>query len=328
MVKAYKDNVDHFFGELLPSRSHNIRRRKDVRILPRVYVPNDPPGVGTLRVENMAHYEGLLLGVLFLEKYKCGVFGSAVMVAPGIAVTATHIFDDSLQLATGETRIVCAGLTSSGPRHWHVRYHHRVEQSDVTILGLEFASPFPADGQFVQAVLTNRLPAIGEHVMIAGLRAASNEKVQGDENMWFPVIDNRIQWAGDVLVAVGEVTAHHLTGRDGNLPGPTIEVACSTPGGLSGGPAFDREGKLIGVLAASFDDPDGRGPSQVSLLRTALAIEIQPFTRTERDFLTHTYPKIFRLLNRRECAIEYRHLIKVRRVKKTGMNKIWVRDKS
>jgi hypothetical protein len=55
------------------------------------YVPNDAPG--THRVLNMAHYEGIVLSVHFFEEDQWSrVEGSAVMVAPGVAFMAAHVF--------------------------------------------------------------------------------------------------------------------------------------------------------------------------------------------------------------------------------------------
>jgi hypothetical protein len=86
------------------------------------------------------------------------------------------------------------------------------------------------------------------------------------------------------------------------LPNPVIEVACSTPGGLSGGPAFDKHGKVFGILSVSIDDPDGRGPSQISMIWPALAITIGP------AFLERSMPASFRLLDLddRLCGIDRR----------------------
>jgi S1-C subfamily serine protease len=62
---------------------------------------------------------------------------------------------------------------------------------------------------------------------------------------------------GDAKRTARQYAAHHLGGRGAMVPNPVIEVACSTPGGLSGGPAFDKHGKVFGILSVSIDDPDG-----------------------------------------------------------------------
>lgn len=76
---------------------------------------------------------------------------------------------------------------------------------------------------------------------------------------------------GNVLVATGTVSAHYPNGRDRSmLPGPCLEIGVNARGGMSGGPAFDDEGQLVGILSSSLEHPDGLGPSYVSLLQPAL----------------------------------------------------------
>ena len=59
------------------------------------------------------------------------------------------------------------------------------------------------------------------------------------------------------------------------LPSPTLEVDCPAWGGLSGGPAFDKHGRVVGVLSSSYTGPeDTTGPSYISLLWPALCAEI------------------------------------------------------
>ena len=54
------------------------------------------------------------------------------------------------------------------------------------------------------------------------------------------------------------------------LPSPCIEVNMETLGGMSGGPVFNEEGRLIGILSSSFDG----GPSYVTLIWDALRLSI------------------------------------------------------
>jgi len=197
------------------------------------------------------------------------------------------------------------------------------------ILSLEYGSPLPSDNHFVQARMTMRLPEIGETLMIVGFQA-SNEHVPATEfpderiNPHFPVADGLLKYGIRVQIGVGEVTQYHLHGREQQLPGPVIEVACSTPGGLSGGPAFDRNGMLVGILSKSFNDqPDGRGPSQISLLAPALAHTVTPF------FLPNFYhrPKISLLdLPPHLCGIDGRDAIHATTDSETGVICVEMRD--
>ncbi len=88
--------------------------------------------------------------------------------------------------------IFCTGYTPLGPRHWRVRHITKANLTDLIILSLDYASPVPPDGRFVQAMVTARLPEIGELVMIAGFRA-SDEHVPVEEGMCFPVEDGHLR---------------------------------------------------------------------------------------------------------------------------------------
>jgi hypothetical protein len=123
--------------------------------------------------------------------------------------------------------------------------------------------------------MSTRLPQIGETLMIAGFRA-SDDYVPGAKLSDFPFKDGSLLYGVNVRIGVGKVTQHFLKGRGSAAPGPILEVDCATPGGLSGGPAFDRDGALVGVLCRSINYEDGAGHSYVSLLVPALVIDIEP----------------------------------------------------
>jgi hypothetical protein len=304
-MKELKKNYNRFFGSMVSNPFDGEDAEKPINIAQGVFVPNDPPGVYI--VENMAHYNGVLLSVhLYTDEWSTAM-GSAVMVAPGIAFTASHVLEEERpQILAGRYRVCCVGYTSSGPRFWRLNEFNQINDSDLAILTLKYASELPADGLFVQTMITTRLPGIGEKVMISGVRASRN-RVEADELMRFPIIDGVYRYGVDVRIGVGEVTAHHIDNRRlFGLGGPVIEVSCSTPGGLSGGPAFDKDGKIFGILSSSIDDPDGRGPSCVSMIWPALAFTIRP------AFLEHSMPASFRLLDLDDklCGIDRREVIR------------------
>ena len=298
-----KTNFNQFLGTMVQDPFDGIDPDRKIYVEMGMFTPNDPPGV--YAVHDMAHYDGMVLSVHFFTEKWSSVEGTAVMVAPGIAIAAAHVIEEHIpSIMSGEVHIICAGFTPTGPRYWRVRHMTKADGTDVMVLSLEYASPIPDDGRFVQATMTLRLPKIGELVMIAGFRA-STEHVAADPDMHFPMLDGVMKYGADVLIGIGEVTQHYLSGRGVMLPGPGIEVACSTPGGLSGGPAFDATGNLIGTLTSSLDHADGRGPSLVSLLWPAL---VQPITPA---FLPQLLPESFKLLDLdpKLCGIDGRDAI-------------------
>jgi hypothetical protein len=319
---VHRDNFDHFRAEMLADPSTVMPPDFAIHIDGKTFTPGGPPGAGALMLPNMAHYEGVVLSVSSVFKDRDSLYGSAVMVAPGIAFMATHVLEQFFVdgMPPKGSALICCGMTPSGMLIWRARNYHRVDKSDVTILSLELVSAPPPDGHFAQAMLTTRLPRIGELVMIVGFRA-SDQHIAMDETRSFPVKAQHIEFGADLLVAVGEVTEHHLEGRWRAQPGQMIEVATSTPGCLSGGPAFGEDGRLVGVLSSSFDHEDGRGPSYVSLLRTSMAIEIEPF------FIPHIFDnKKFRLIDSRWCDIERRDALLVSVAEETGLIRVEIDD--
>lgn len=196
------------------------------------------------------HLGTMLLGLSFQSSAGLRPDGSAVLIGPGIALAAKHVFDP-LMSAIMESEIVPMAYSIAADRVllWSISQIIFAE-NDVVILRLNLASDFPPDG-FQAATLTTRTPALGEPVMIVGIRGEHETPA----NEAFPI---------QVLVAVGEVTNLYHTGRDRVLlPHPCIEIRCLSVGGMSGGPAFDKDGNLLGILSSSIDHKDG--PSFVSL---------------------------------------------------------------
>jgi hypothetical protein len=301
-VKTFTDNFDHFLGDVVNDPFAGIDPKTELRFQPGVFVPNDPPGV--YPVFNLAHYNGILLSVHFWTDHWSRVEGSAVLIAPRIAITAAHVLDDHFaNVIEGAKRMLCVGYTPDGPLIWRVPALVRVENTELMILCLDLASSLPASRTFHQAAITTRLPSVGETVMIAGFRA-SDENISWDEDQDFVVKDNHIEYGMDLRIGVGEVKQQFLTGRGSALPGPTIEVACSTPGGVIGGSAFDKNGRVFGVLSRSFDHEDGRGPSYVSMLVPALARQIVPTFRPASPV------EPIRLIDCALCDIERRDAVR------------------
>lgn len=147
---------------------------------------------------------------------------------------------------------------------------------------------------------------IGEQVMVVGLRA-SNQHVPFDEHYAFDIVDGEIRYGADIFASVGEVRNYHPDGRRPMSSGPMLEVECSTPGGLSGGPVFDKYGRVFGVLCSSIR---GAPPiSYVSYLCPAIGQPISP------AFLQGRLPEQFCLLDLPSefCGIHGRELLKVTR---------------
>jgi Trypsin-like peptidase domain len=252
-------------------------------------------------VANWQVFEGMLLGVMSLDsKKQSTILGSAIMAAPGIALTATHIFtkdsDDLLvESQRGNLSIVCFGIASTGAQAWNIKQVTCIDGTDMAILGLEYASDMPPTRTFYQATLTTRAPEIGERLIMAGLRSACETFEQGR--------DRTTELAASLYLSSGVVTARCMERRDSvKLPWPTLVVDCPTLGGMSGGPVFDSRGFLVGMVTAAMVCEDEPSPTYTALLWKLFG---QKFIGGWPSTLVESEPKSFLDLHDRHlCEIE------------------------
>jgi Trypsin-like peptidase domain len=206
-------------------------------------------------------YGGALFGLTIKTDIHRILEGSAVSVAPGIAICARHVIQDHLDEAiAGKKSIMLHSITDDGLQIYAIRKVTLNHNSDVCILEVALASKMPPSNTLISASLTTQIPKLGEKLFCTGMRE--------DRNLSTPKSINVV-----VCVAVGCVTDIFLNGRDAvMLPNPCIEVAMPSIGGMSGGPVFDERGFVVGILSSSFDG--ATGPSYVSLIHPMLTQEI------------------------------------------------------
>jgi hypothetical protein len=227
-----------------------------------------PLAIGTHKAASLDQMAGVLLSIHFKTDDRHTAQGSAVIVAPGIAVTAQHVIEPFLPaIMAGDTQVAAFGIGAAGIMMWQVKKILTDPGHDIAILSLEYGSPMPPGNRFRQAHLTTRMPCLGEPVMIVGFRPTADDFGDARETTTY---------SGDVLMGVGQVTAIHERGRDrAMLPWPVLEIDCPARGSMSGGPAFDKDGHLVGVLCSSWETDEDQGPSYVSLLFPALGFRFE-----------------------------------------------------
>jgi hypothetical protein len=210
-------------------------------------------------------YNGVLLAIQFRNHSKntFGIEGSAVMVAPGVALSAKHVFERHIdEFNSWNESALAIGLHKEGLQIWHLTKLKFVTNSDIAILTLELASELPEDKSFNHAEISTRLPKLDEELLITGYRTWNSNptsiKINSNELM---------KSVGNVYAINGTVTNRYPSGRDNHmLSWPSLEVNCPSIGGMSGGPVFDTNGLLIGLLCSSFES----GPSYISLIWPSL----------------------------------------------------------
>ncbi len=207
--------------------------------------PAGAPGI--TRLFNLGDVQGTILDVNSMHDGKSHIWGSAALIAPGIAITARHVIDE--YMASGHFNGNDYTLLLSGPRRgammmWVVRSVTVLGFTDLAILSLDLRSRLPRDRTIRVLELTARLPEVGENVMAVGFRADEHSFVNGP---------NYSSVSGVTLNSIGRVLGVHQNGRDRVMaPFPCVELELRAPGGLSGGPVFDREGRVFGLLSSSL----------------------------------------------------------------------------
>ena len=266
------------------------------------------PADASAWVKDWESVDGILLAMTFSDPNFHRTEGSAVVVAPGIALCASHVIKQKLEaVAAGREAVTCFGITAAGLQIWRGKKITLVPNSDLAILGLELASELRSGATLCQTAITTRLPKVGETVTIFGFRAGEEaiERTSG-----------KTRFSGNVIVCAGQVVAHHLTGRDSfMMPWPALEIACPSWGGMSGGPVFDTTGRLLGLLSSSLTTIENTGPSYVSLLIPAMT------TRFEGGWpgSLFTNPSTLLDLDPRICSIDKREAFSVLSDEATGM---------
>jgi hypothetical protein len=254
------------FGTITLDPAADLPMDARMEFKPEAFPIEAPAGENT--VINWDHFNGVLLQLQITDGQKVFVHGSAVLVAPGVALAARHVLEPFLPLLSkGNAALYCGGITPSQLMIWQCNQFTLVgDESDIAILVLSYSSDLPPGNVFRMAVITTRLPKIGDQVAMVGFTASDTEFLRQ------PMA---AQVGGDVRVSIGTVSARYPHGRDRvMMPGPVLEIASSASGGMSGGPVFDHHGLLVGIVASSFSADDHIGPSYVSLLWPALITAI------------------------------------------------------
>jgi S1-C subfamily serine protease len=218
-------------------------------------------------------FDGSLLAVGVLHDDRFKVWGTAVMIGPGLALTATHVLaNHHEQIRRGEVGVVCAGMRLNGTLEaWQVRHVGHDEgdltighdEGDLTILSLQLATPLVDGGRFTSLPLSTRTPLRGERLSVVGFRFGGEAPIEAE----MATVE------GWLYAAAGEVGDVSHPVRDKILaPYPTIEILCGALGGMSGGAVLDREGVVVGIVSRSLNTDDGEGPTLAAWVIPALAL--------------------------------------------------------
>lgn len=245
-------------------------------------------------VKNWGEFRGALLAVGFKSEAGFEIVGTAFVAAPGLALSASHVFADRLDAVSNGLEVPYAlGIDQQEIRIWRITSINTVERDDIALLSLQASSALPECRTYYQFALTTRTPQIGETLQVFGFR---NETVGSS-------------FHGNMLAASGRVEAVYQDGRDKVLlPYPVIEISAGSHGGMSGGIAIDVSGHVVGVISLGMDSVEHTGPTYVAWVVKALP------RRTKIDWPPGFYPRAVSLIEMDEgvSMIEERQAITVK----------------
>lgn len=192
------------------------------------------------------------------------ILGSGVMVGPGLLLTATHVLDEISQHKktpifftflpnTSRVWLPFDTSTVSGPSDFG---EDRKKISDLSLVSCTLNSWAHTELPLMLTPLQVALPLVGERLWAFGYRHQL-------------IIDGAASVTP--LVSSGVVTEAFPHGRGERMPSPCLEVQMDTPGGMSGGPVVNADGKLVGIVSSAFDG----GPSFITLIWDALRFGIK-----------------------------------------------------
>lgn len=213
-------------------------------------------------------------------------FGTAVFVAPYLAIAAKHVIDEFFRTADGiepstgseaQFGIEVCQLLADGRRYvwWNVNQIRWL--ADIAWLELR-PRPLPHDFAWPPFLAWNIAPPfVGAKLTAYGF---PNTKVEMGPTVVGAAVDggDEVQGFfihGECAVSEGVVRAVYVDRRDDtHSPFPCLELAARYLGGMSGGPVLNEKRELVGLVCSDFtlereqeDDP----LSYVSLIYPALA---------------------------------------------------------
>ena len=220
----------------------------------RAQLPTGPTAIG---IQNWDFFDGAIVGVAIADPNRLTIYGSGVMVAPGVVLTASHSVNEYYDAVRArERQLHCIAIRQDGRAElWTLRRWIWPEtKSDISFLNVELCTAAPEGWSCACLPISTRAPAVGETVSVIGFRF----DVPGARGPLGTIGDAPIISQGGLYVATGQVQKLWYPQRDPiRISFPAIQIGCSTLGGMSGGPVLDQAGNVIGILSTGMETLEG-----------------------------------------------------------------------
>lgn len=206
-----------------------------------------------------ALFRGILLTLTVVDNETGEMFphGSAVLACYNYCLCATHVIEEFKSgIEAKEQTVFFTGYVGQKVVMWQATQVVAIKGYDVAMVMIEprFQSK-DVGGVIACAVLDFAMPKIGDDIVITGTIPLENSYSLSDNKSKPPVMETRL--------CKGRVIDVYPDGRDRSMiPMPAFTVDAPSSGAMSGGPAFNMNGQLIGLISSSADNQ----PTTVSLI--------------------------------------------------------------
>jgi hypothetical protein len=183
--------------------------------------------------------------------------GTAFTIAPGLMLTASHVMQEAVEgqgaLVEGAMAgVVCLASSDEAASEFFgallpIERSRHYQSFDIALLevGVPFIDDEPVP--LLQLPLTAELPTVGDQVIALGYsRLDASHRQHGE-------VESAYQLQQDFNGTRGRVEEVHPVRRDWFLPFPCFRTNARFDGGISGGPVFNAEGFVCGVVCSGYE---------------------------------------------------------------------------
>ncbi|MEK6299180.1 MAG: serine protease [Acidobacteriota bacterium] len=207
--------------------------------------------------------------------------GTATIIGPRLAVTAKHVVEDYEQ-RFGKCSVLAANVLEGGKEGalWSVSNCYSSPFTDIALL---FLSPVKGSEKAenyewaVCPMMNLEPPEVGSGVWGFGY---PNSEVNhlSSENEEQPSPTMKIKWSDRPSITTGTVIEVYFVSRDiSKMPFPGFQTDARFDGGMSGGPVFNENGELCGIIGSGYApyEQGDRWASFVSSLWPLMALQLK-----------------------------------------------------
>jgi hypothetical protein len=184
--------------------------------------------------------------------------GTAVIIGPRLAITAKHVVED-YEERLGRFSVIAANVLEGGTvgALWSANKYYSSPFTDITLL---FLSPVsgskPAEEyDWSKCPMMNLAPPEkGSAIWGFGYPNSEVEHLSAEGGEQSPTGIVRIKWSDKPSITTGEVIEIFDERRDiSRMPFPGFQTNARFDGGMSGGPIFNSDGELCGIISSAYE---------------------------------------------------------------------------